>query len=259
MNWLDLAAAGLVDLAELAAPRACGGCGRAHRRWCPGCAQWLRAVLAEPPAGWAGRPIDDFPQCWSAIEHDGPLVRALPAYKDDGRVDLLSPLAAILRTALDGVHRNSPAVARAMRQRRLSLVCVPSTPASVRARGRLPLVDLTRAAVAGSPLVPAPSGTLRFARSVDDQGGLSATGRRTNLHGSMRARNLSGRTCLLVDDVLTTGATLAEAGRAVRAAGAREVIAVTMAQAVLRRDAGGTDEDTGRTMARFMDGSARVT
>jgi predicted amidophosphoribosyltransferase len=84
----------------------------------------------------------------------------------------------------------------------------------------------------------APPQSLRFVRTVDDQGGLSADRRATNLRGAMRAQSVAGRTCLLVDDIVTSGATLAESARALWAGGAREVQAVTLAGAVLRRSPG---------------------
>ena len=238
MGWFGRLAAGLDDLGELAAPRACGGCGRAHHRWCDGCAHWLVAALADEPLGRVQRDVPMFPHCWTALAYDGPLVRALPAYKDDARTDLLAPLATVLRHALTGALTDRPELVRAHRAGRLVLVCVPSSARSTRERGRLPLLDLVRRGTAGSGLAVAPPQSLRFVRAVDDQGGLSADRRATNLRGAMRSQSVAGRTCLLVDDIVTSGATLAESARALWAGGAREVQAVTLAGAVLRRSPG---------------------
>ena len=71
-------------------------------------------------------------------------------------------------------------------------------------------------------------------RSVRPAGNLDGEQRRTNLRGAygvQRAQLVEGKAVLLVDDVTTTGSTLAEAARALRQAGARYVGAVTLATA----------------------------
>src|SRR5688572_2887077 len=65
------------------------------------------------------------------------------------------------------------------------------------------------------------------------QGGLSPHRRRLNLRGAMRVRrrrDLAGLRILLIDDVLTTGATCSEAGRALRQAGAADVVVAVLAR-----------------------------
>jgi predicted amidophosphoribosyltransferase len=73
---------------------------------------------------------------------------------------------------------------------------------------------------------------LRRARHTPHQTGLSATERRANLRDAFqvsRAAQLKGRTVLLVDDVLTTGATASEAARALKSAGAAKVVVSVLA------------------------------
>jgi predicted amidophosphoribosyltransferase len=78
------------------------------------------------------------------------------------------------------------------------------------------------------------STALRLRRRVADQAGLDHRQRASNLERAMEVHprwrtSLRGVTCLLADDVLTTGATLVEAARALRAGGAEHVAAVTVA------------------------------
>ena len=69
-----------------------------------------------------------------------------------------------------------------------------------------------------------------MARRTAAQKSLGSSGRASNLHGALVAkRSLAGRVFVLVDDVLTTGATLDEAARAIRAAGGEVVGAATVA------------------------------
>lgn len=72
---------------------------------------------------------------------------------------------------------------------------------------------------------------LRWQRSVADQGGLSAEGRAVNMVGAMRAVKVrrAGAPVVVVDDIVTTGATADEAHRALEAAGCHVVGAVVVA------------------------------
>ncbi len=86
------------------------------------------------------------------------------------------------------------------------------------------------AARLGLPCCPS---CLRRVRHTPEQTSQSATGRHDNVRGAFRARGagLRGRIVLLVDDVLTTGSTAAEATRALRAAGARRVVVAVLTRA----------------------------
>jgi ComF family protein len=75
---------------------------------------------------------------------------------------------------------------------------------------------------------------LRRLRNTPDQTLQTPAGRRENVRGAFGARSrahLKGRTVLLVDDVMTTGATANEAARALRAAGAARVVVAALARA----------------------------
>jgi predicted amidophosphoribosyltransferase len=67
-------------------------------------------------------------------------------------------------------------------------------------------------------------------RDTPSQTGLSRRARRRNVRGAFRALGPAPARVWLVDDVVTTGATLWEAARVLRRAGAREVVALCAAR-----------------------------
>jgi predicted amidophosphoribosyltransferase len=138
----------------------------------------------------------------AAGPYEGELRTALLAYKERGRRDLARPLRALLRAALAEV--GAPAAV---------VVPVPSSAAARRGRGGDHIARL----VGRRRRVRA----LRLVRAVRDSAGLSTAARAANLDSAMRARapRREGRAAIVVDDIVTTGATLREAARALRAAG----------------------------------------
>lgn len=239
---------------DLVLAHGCAGCGAARAVWCADCA----AVLSgEPFVAWPTPAPRELPVPYAMVPYEGVGRRALLAHKEDGRLALARPLGETLATTV----RAAAAAAGARAQPTsgpapgagLVLVPVPSRRAAVRERGHDATLRLARAAAArlrsdGVEVRVAP--VLAFARRLADQAGLTAADRRANLAGAYvvpdRLRPLvrSGPV-LVVDDVITSGATLAEAARALEAAGA-DVVAVATVAATVRRTglASRTDTDS---------------
>jgi predicted amidophosphoribosyltransferase len=163
----------------------------------------------------------------SCADWDGAVRRLVLAFKERGRGGLVGVLGAALAEAVRALDVGSGP---------LSLVPVPSRPAARRERGQDPTARLAAAAAragrrGGRPVQVAP--VLSHVRTVRDQTGLSAAARRANLAGAMRAARFGAlpTTVVLLDDVSTTGATLAEAARALRVAGIVPLGAVVLGRA----------------------------
>jgi predicted amidophosphoribosyltransferase len=175
------------------------------------------------------------PPPYAVADYAGPPRSFLLAYKEQG--------VSRLRDALG--HALARAVAAALRGTGTDggvwLVPVPSTPAALRERGEDVVGLLAREAArhlraAGSEVAVLPA--LRHRRSVRDSAALTAGDRAANLAGAFgvtkRARRaVPARPVVLLDDLVTTGATLTECAEAVRAAGG--VVRAAAAVAATRR------------------------
>jgi predicted amidophosphoribosyltransferase len=214
----------LDDLLDLVLPADCLCCGRPGAAWCPGCQPASVPRRVEHP----GAPVS-----FAAGEYAEQLRTALIGYKERGRRQLAGPLAAYLADAVDGAVRAVSGPAPPV------LVPVPSRRAAARARGGDHLLRLARtvARQAGLPLLR----VLTLTGPVGDSAGLSAEQRRANLAGRMVAvlpAEARAGSAILLDDIVTTGATLAEAGRALAAVGWPPAGAAVIAATRLRWPSG---------------------
>jgi ComF family protein len=259
-----LAATGeaLADLEALLLPVACLGCGTwlppesESEACCAVCRTRMRA-LAPPACPRCGQPIDSWeasfarrqgepsgsdarraapPACgfcagwppelaWAASAvwmEDGPARELVHALKYDGWRSAASPMAEIMaratRTRLAGTGVLVPVPLGRRRERERG-----HNQAAVLASALGPLVGL-----------PVAAGGLRRVRETRSQTVLGPSGRWTNVAGAFAAgEGVSGTRVALVDDVLTTGATLAACAAALAAGGAGVIGAVTFARAAV--------------------------
>ena len=185
--------------------RACPRCALPDPgRACPDCRRWPGG----PPDGAPRLPDRTF--AWGL--YAGSLRGLLRAYKLGGQDLLAAPLSdRLAATALTtGLDRCTDLV-----------VAIPSTAARNRRRGfdPAPLLADELCRRLRKPRYTA----LRRRRDGPPQSTLAAAERAANVAGAFVARRVSGRRVLLVDDILTSGATVASATGALLAAGAASV------------------------------------
>lgn len=142
---------------------------------------------------------------------------------------------AVHRLKYEGWWRVAEALAAAMRgleplTGRVSLIPVPLGARRLRRRG-YNQAERIAAALGRRVDRPVRADLLRRRRETPTQTALTPEGRLANVAGAFEAGRVTGMACVLVDDVFTTGATLAEAGAALSRAGAARVEAVTFARA----------------------------
>lgn len=204
-----------------AAEGACEGC-KAELPWnrvaCPSCAQPMPVIatcakcLRRPPA---------FDSAWTAFIHIELVRRGVHRLKYGAQFEQSRVLGTLM--GRQAASRGAPLPDL--------LIPVPLPRRRMFQRGYNQAQELARA-VSRACGTPIDAGAAVLVRSPGDQIGQTAAQRRRNLRGAFRIeRNLQGRHVALIDDVMTTGATLDALARAARRSGAAKVEAWALARA----------------------------
>lgn len=200
------------DVAAFLLAATCAGCDAPGVLLCPSC---RRALEPHPQRRTTpqGRPVH------AALSFEGVAARCIRRLKGDGDTLVARPLGAALASVL--LPELTPMT---------WVIPVPTSRRAFRRRGyRVPDLLIRRAGADAQPILTVRSGVL-------DQRGLDAHAREDNVRGTMRCRRAGGgASAVIVDDVVTTGATVDEAARALELAGFQVVTAIALV-ATPRRD-----------------------
>ena len=218
------------DLLEFVLPQRCLECGRFGAALHEECvAGFARAERPRCRVCWAPShqlvcercALDDahdgFDELRTPFRFTGSVRRALLETKFRRVTSLLPPLAQAAAASVEASWRPSIVVA------------IPLAPRRARQRG-FNQAAMIAEAVAGAIGVPLASEGLVRTRESEAQASLGAVDRAANLVGAFAAQGVEGRRVLLVDDISTTGSTLNEAARALRAGGASAIFALAIAR-----------------------------
>lgn len=264
---VDGAAAAAAEVVALAAPVDCVCCGAEDLALCGGCERQVRLLTRTPFRAEAQAPalmdVDGsvLLPVVAAGAYRAELAQALLSFKKHGQAQLAGVLSTGLARAIRAAAGEAPGVllipvptsGGAYRRRGFSPVQVLlggpgphpgpgagrqtglTTTHALRKTGRWSSSKTAGRGPSAPVSSGSPYGLPGLRGQPGGQKGLGRGDRAQRVRGSMRVRrgpfapDVNGRPCIIVDDVLTTGATLAEAARALRAAGALVRGAVVLA------------------------------
>jgi ComF family protein len=237
-HWVYTARQWLWAAVDQIFPPRCGGCERVGYRWCDRC--WSALARLSPPLCLdCGYPLDTTGRCFnrhritpalnglrSVAFFEGPLQHALHRLKYSRDMILADTLARLLAETW-----------RALALPGNLVLPVPLSSERLRERGYNQAALLARAFAELMGLAYA-AHALERTRHTRSQVGLTAEQRLANVRAAFQAdeRVVRGQAIILIDDVCTTGATLAACAEALTAAGATSVWGFTLGRARAVRD-----------------------
>ena len=184
-------------------------CTRLGDDFCLSCLEKIRPFRA--------RKLSEIEICFCAGDYSGWLRDSVICYKNgDARYTKL--LAQVLGRTLDRLEVTQ----------NLTLIPVPSSQQKIRERGFDSIANLCTNMIRERESLTLDTSNLFLRRSVVDQVGLTALQRQENLEGAFGTRRVISGTVVIVDDVITTGATMNSAARALKFAGAQRVFALAL-------------------------------
>lgn len=212
------------EIIALGAPSTCAGCGAPGAAVCEACEAWLGG----PP--WLHAPTPT-PSPWPTLhvtaDYGGSTRALITAWKERGRRDVAPALARALTRAVIAALPST-----GLEGEQVAVVPIPASDAARRRRGEDAWARVAGHAVARLAEEGVPASlcmALSLTRQPRDQSALAAAQRHANLDGALVCRRVPAGIVVVVDDIVTTGATVAEAARALRDAGCDHARAAAIA------------------------------